>query len=185
MLNRTFAHVALTALLVLHAGIAPLALEVTATKNGEQVQTDLNTDMKVSAFSAAVQAAFNDLKARVDLFDARITALENWRATIDAWKASISATVAAMEPKVTYLYDSWRPYINSLVANLGNRVVALEARGSPTQVVWGGCTTMSVSHGSWATCPSHYVIMAVRSEGLTTGSKQWFGTFQCCQLRLQ
>jgi hypothetical protein len=59
-----------------HATPAPLALEVTAANAADQAQTDLNTDMKVSAFSAAVQAAFNTLKAQVDAFNARIAALE-------------------------------------------------------------------------------------------------------------
>ena len=75
----------------------PGALEATAVKKTEQAQTDLNTDMKVSAFSAAVQAAFNVFKSQVDTFNGRITTLESWKPGIDNAITNLTARVASLE----------------------------------------------------------------------------------------
>jgi len=95
--TRALTAIALTTLLTFHAGVAPLAMEKTATKEVDQQSTDLNTDMKISAFSAAIQAAVNSLIAKVNAFDGRITTVETWRPIIQADVDSLKARVTALE----------------------------------------------------------------------------------------
>ena len=74
-----------------HAGTATPALEKTATRQVDQQSTDLNTVAKIAAFTAAVQAAINELIAKINLFDGRITALENKTIVADTSSCSTYA----------------------------------------------------------------------------------------------
>jgi hypothetical protein len=182
-MNR-FSCVALVAgSLALSAVTAPMALEVTATKSGDQIQTDLNTDMKVSAFSAAVQAAFNALKARVDTFDARIATLEAWKPTVDAAIASLLSRVASLENTVNYLYGSWRPWAENYLSSLNNRLATVEARGTP-RWYYGSCYQNAGWYGSDIGCQSGYVMQAVCSSGKNPDCSGNFTRVTCCQLIL-
>lgn len=82
--RRVATTVALGSFLAMHATVAPFALEVTAVGQPDHAVTDLGASMKISAFSAAVEAAINVLSAKINAFDAklndlvsRVTALEN------------------------------------------------------------------------------------------------------------
>jgi hypothetical protein len=161
------------------------ALEATATKAVDQVTTDLNTDMKVSAFSAAVQAAFNVLKGQVDTFNDRITTLETWKASVDSSLTSLTNRVATLEGQMSWVLNSMWPYIQNVFSNYGSRIGALEARPGRGTLTWGGCYQTAAWYGADVTCGSGYVVMAVCSSGKNADCGGNFTRVTCCHLSIQ
>jgi len=192
--TRALTAIALTTLLTFHAGVAPLAMEKTATKEVDQQSTDLNTDMKISAFSAAIQAAVNSLIAKVNAFDGRITTVETWRPIIQADVDSLKARVTALESTVGYLYNTWRPWVEGQIASLTNQYNTLNTRVTTLESSPGGGTVVvdtascynfpNAGSGS-RTCPTDMVMRSLSSNGLTTGAKQWYSSFTGCKLKIQ
>lgn len=64
----------------------------------------------------------------------------------------------------------------------GCKTIASTA-ATPPSIDYGTCTSLATSHRSWRDCPTGYVMTGVESQGLTTGAKQWYGTFRCCRLQ--
>jgi hypothetical protein len=180
-----------TALLL--SSLPAIALEKTATKQVDQASTDLNTDMKISAFTAAVQAAVNQLIARVNLFDGRIGTLETWRPIIQADVDSLKSRVTALESTVSYLYSSWRPWVEGQLTALTNQYNTLNTRVTTIESSPGGtivadmanCTTFTRSSHGWSYCPNDYFMNAMEERGLATGSKIWSSGWRCCKLKIQ
>lgn len=175
------------------------ALEKTATKEVDQASTGLGTEMKITAFSEGVKAAIAELVSRVNLFDGRIDTLEAWRTGIDTSVADILARLAALEaraPHLAYLYDTWRPWVegqisslNTSIGDINNRVTTLETGGGGDTVVTGpSCQNFGVGKSTkkvMISCPDNMFINGVTMSGLTTGDKNWSGTFKCCSLKVQ
>lgn len=175
-----------------------IALEKTATKEVDQASTDLNTQMKITAFSAAVQAAIDQLMARVNLFDGRIDALEAWRTGVDTSIANILSRLAALEaraPHLAYLYDTWRPWVegqlsslSSSVSSLNTRVTNVESRGSGGTLVFHSCYQRGARYGPVVYCDGGDVVTGVCSSGKDANCRQVganYTTINCCKVRIQ
>jgi hypothetical protein len=160
-----------------------IAIERTATKSVDQASTDLNTDMKVTAFTESIRAAVQALIDRVNLFDGRIDALETFSGTTEASLTSILARLAALEaraPDLAYLYDTWCPWVEAQLTSINNnystlntRMTALESRGGGTTatVDLANCTSFSTTPRNWRYCPDGYFMNGIAEQGLATGSK--------------
>jgi hypothetical protein len=125
---RSLTVVALASLLAFSGTVSPLALEKTATREVDQASTDLNTDMKVNAFTAAIEAAVNSLIAKVNTFDGRISTLETWKPVIQADVDNLKARVATLESKMDYLYNTWKPWVEGQISSLTNQYSSLNTR---------------------------------------------------------
>jgi hypothetical protein len=188
---RSLTVIALASLLAFSHGVSPLALEKTATREVDQASTDLNTDMKVNAFTAAIQAAVNSLIARVNAFDGRITTLETWKPTVDAAildlqnrVGSLETRMSAAESSITWLINSMWPYVNGQINSLTSRVTTLEGGGKGT-IVFSGCHVTANQGTGIAACGTGEVMASLYHNGLTTGAKQWYSQQTCCKISIQ
>ena len=184
------------ALMMSSASVA--AMEKTATRTVDQVSTDLNAEMKITAFSEGVKVAIAELVARVNLFDGRIDTLESWRTGIDTSIAGILARLAALEaraPHLAYLYDTWRPWVesqisslNSSVCSLSTRVTNVENRPTGGTIVFSGCYQLGAKYGPVVMCNPGDVVTGVCSSGKDANCKQVgnnYTTINCCKISIQ
>lgn len=98
------------------------ALEISAGKSSDATANSAFAS-RIEVIKAALETAFNDLKATVDTFEARIASLESWRTTMNTWKTS---TVDPAITNVNYLYNTWMPWVNGQLSSQDKRLDNLE-----------------------------------------------------------
>lgn len=151
-------------------GLMPLivnAQEATASQTPIQ-NSDFAMGMEISSIRQAFNAVLQNLTSRLTAAEGKIPPMQ--------------AVDTNHENRIKALEKSKSKDFSADIAALAKRVKALE----DADPKWGpGCVTKAINPGvnTWGLCPTNYVAVGVESTGLTTGSKQWYGTLKCCPLK--
>ncbi len=144
------------------------AQEVAASQAPEQ-KGDFAMGQEIGTLRQAFNAILQNLTGRMTTIEGKITPMQ-------AIDADHEKRLKALEKAKSVDYSDD-------IAALAKRVKALE----DAEPKWGsGCVTKAINPdvNEWGACPTNYVAVAVQSDGITTGSKKWFGTLKCCPLKM-
>lgn len=117
------------------------------------------------------------LKTQMADIEKRLTALDKYVkdsvAALEKRMATAEKDITALEKDVKELEKDYKA--------LEKRVTALEKR---VVKIGSSCTTRAVNpdNDPWGSCPTNYMVTAVKSNGLVTGDKKWYGVIECCPL---
>ena len=116
-------------------------------------------------------------------FNAILQNLTARMSTVEGKIAPMQATDKDHEKRLDALEKTKGKDYSGDIAALAKRVKALE----DAEPKWGsGCLTRAINPdaNAWGMCPTNYVAVGVESDGITTGSKKWYGAVKCCPLKL-
>lgn len=163
------------------------ALEVTSHNDIRKLNSGL--EQRLESTSAALTAAFNNLKDTIDDILARLGVLEtkmaavttkqpaDWNTPLENRLLGIESTNAAQTNAINTSTTKNNAQDNRLAALENQTPAAIRIR-----VKSSGCSDISVVRGSQRMCPSNRVLVGVTGGVIATSSKSWSGTFHCCEL---
>lgn len=163
------------------------ALEMTANNDIRKLNSGL--EQRLEATSAALTAAFNNLKDTIDDILARLGVLETKMAAVTTrqpadWNTPLENRLLGIESTNVAQTNA----INTATTKNGtqdNRLTALENQTQSSiriRVKTSSCSDFSAAKGSQRMCPSNRVLVGVTAGVIATSSKSWSGTFHCCEL---
>lgn len=163
------------------------ALEMTANNDIRKLNSGL--EQRLEATSAALTAAFNNLKGTIDDILARLGALEtkmsavttkqpaDWNTPLENRLLSIEGTNVAQTNAINTATTKNNTQDNRLAALENQTQASIRIR-----VKTGSCSDISAARGSQRMCPSNRVLVGVTAGVIAASSKSWSGTFHCCEL---
>lgn len=152
-------------------GLLPLAANAqeAAASQAPSQKADFAMGQEISTLRQAFNAILQNLTSRITTVEGKITPMQ--------------ATDVDHEKRIKALEKSKSVDYSDDIAALAKRVKALEDANPK----WGsGCLEKAINPevNAWGMCPTNYVAVGVESNGITTGSKRWYGTVKCCPLKI-